>query len=124
MKINELLKFQEVYPMLAKTKFSIAVAYKISKISKYVEEELIFYQQELQKIIEEYGERNEDGSFKTTDDNTSIKIIPEKLQECIIKMNNLENLEIQESGVKFSLDELSELNLTPDEALGLFPFIE
>lgn len=124
MKINELLKFQEIYPTLAATKFPIAVAYKISKISKYVEEELLFYQQELQKIIEEYGDKNEDGTFKLSEDKTSIKIIPEKLQECIQKMHTLENLNIQEPDIKFKLEDLSELNLTPDETMGLFPFIE
>ena len=124
MYVYQLLGFQEAYKSLIGIKFPITTSYKIAKIKKYIEEELSFYEQELQKIITEYGEKDENGQYIYSDNNGSIKIIPSRLQECMHKVNSLEQLQVQEPSIKLTLEDLSNVNLTPQEFEYLMPFLE
>lgn len=124
MKIYNLLKFQEIYQILNDIQFPINTTYKISRIKKYAEEELQFYFQQLQKIIEEYGEKDENGKYILSDEQSSIKIQPTKISECTVKLHELEQLEIPDIDIKLSIDELNNINMTPSDFESLLPFIK
>lgn len=124
MKIYNLLKFQEIYQILNDIQFPINTTYKISRIKKYAEEELQFYFQQLQKIIEEYGEKDENGKYILSDEQSSIKIQPTKISECTAKLHELEQLEIPDIDIKLSIDELNNINMTPSDFESLLPFIK
>ena len=124
MKIYNLLKFQEIYQILNDIQFPINTTYKISRIKKYAEEELQFYFQQLQKIIEEYGEKDENGKYILSDEQSSIKIQPTRISECTAKLHELEQLEIPDIDIKLSIDELNNINMTPSDFESLLPFIK
>lgn len=93
----------------------VKVAYKIVKLLKILNEEKDNYIKLLQDIIEEYGERNEDGELKTSPDKQSIPIVPEKREECYKKITELEEVMVKIELPSFTLDELEQLEFTIED---------
>ena len=93
------------------------------KILSELEPELQFYQTKLQELIDSCAEKNTDGSIVYTDNNESIKLIPEKSQEFTTQYNELFNMEIEINDFNFTLDELENLELTPKELFVLNSYI-
>jgi hypothetical protein len=56
---------------------SIKTTYKLSKLARRVEEESAFYSNEFNKIINEYGKKNDNG-YVFSDDGSSIIIVEGK----------------------------------------------
>ena len=62
MKMLNIIQFQDIYSEINKIKLPIQTVYKLSKITSYVFEQIEFYNQEFNKILQQYGQKNEDGS--------------------------------------------------------------
>ena len=124
MTMFEILGFKDIYPLLTKAAFPIKAAYKINKLVDYVEEELVFYNHELQNILEKYAEKEENGNYKLTEDLTGVKIQPDKITECEKEMDSLNALEVTTPPVSIDIEELSDLSLTIKDMAKLAPFLK
>ena len=124
MKMLDAIRFQEIYPEINQIKLPIQTAYKLSRIVSYISEQVEFYDQEISKILQEYGQKNEDGTLKISDDGTSIKIIDGKMKECSDKIIELQSIQIAEPSYKIDISELDGLSLTLEQMNILLPFIE
>lgn len=113
MKIIQLIKARRVFNSCANEKLSVALAYKLVKFIKASDAEDSFYNTEMQKIIEQYAEKDECGRVVTTQN--GVKIIKEKLQECNSAIDNLSNYEVEAPNIMFTIGELSELKLSMSE---------
>lgn len=94
--INEHIKDTDLMPA--------QLAYKIMKIMKNTQNDIIFYQEQINKIINTYGEKDENGNLIQQEQ--GVKIIENKLPECNQKMAELNNTEVEFPNIKFSLKEL------------------
>ena len=110
--MNEILAFQQFYEKIKDEHFPMKTAYKFMKFFKRVDEELTFYQKQIVQISEDYGERDSEGNLVLLEDNQSIKIQKEKIEECQKKLDELLNIETEIDEITFSLDELETLNLS------------
>ena len=122
MKITQIINAKRAFSNYLDAKMPPAVAYKIMKLVRSAETEEAFYQKEIQKIIEQYGMRNDDGSFVKTKDG-GIHLIKETLDECNEKLRDLEDLDVDAPEIKFSLDELSCISMTVREMSAISEFI-
>ena len=125
MKINMAVavQIQNTLGELVNTKMNIKTSYKIMKFLKSIEQERSFFDSKMKEIIEEFGEKKEDGTPNIME-NGNISIIKGKEMECAEAMKELEALEIEIPDTKFSLEELDELELSPREIFSLDPIIE
>ena len=105
----------------------LTCAYKLTKISKILAEEADFYQTEFFKIVDEYGEKDEKGNIKYSEDGTVVLIEPSKQKEAQEKINNLNNMEI-ELNIEPYLLEFSDFDpdkkITMEEMSSLLPFMK
>ena len=105
----------------------LTCAYKLTKISKILAEEADFYQTEFFKIVDEYGEKDEKGNIKYSEDGTVVLIEPSKQKEVQEKINNLNNMEI-ELNIEPYLLEFSDFDpdkkITMEEMSSLLPFMK
>lgn len=101
--------------------FSVNTQYKILKIKKLLTPEIEIYMQQVDSL-KEYFEKNENGELIKIND--GVKIKNEYVEECIKKINEINESEIQLPDIYFSLDELEPLNLTLKELELLEPFIK
>lgn len=123
MKMYEVLSLQEFYVAVKDKKLPLKTAYKLSRLMKRVEEEIQFYNQEFNKILDEYAKK-ENNNFVFSKDGSSIEIIPGKEEECNNKIIELKTLEINLNDFSFTLDEFDGIDLTISEMSSLLPLIK
>lgn len=123
-KLYQVKGLQELYETIKKLSLPLTVAYKFTKIFSAMQSEVDFLQEQFQKIIEEYAEKDAQNNFIFTENQLGIQIQAGKEKECNEKILALHNMSIETPNIKFQLDELSDLNLTIEQIHFLLPFIE
>ena len=106
-------------------KMSIKTAYKLSKLSNLLDNEIAFYQEQYKKIIDLYAEKDENGNYKFIDENQqNIKIQSDKVKEASSAFEELQNLEVELPDIYFTLDEFEKIEVTPEDIGGIIDFIK
>lgn len=124
MKMYQVLECKKFYTDIKEKKMPIKTAYKLNKLLKKLEEEVIFYQEKMTDLIREYGMVDENGEYLLTSDQQGVRIKPDKIQECEGKIRELSELDIEIDNIKFTLEELDFFELSIAEMEWLMPFIE
>jgi hypothetical protein len=93
------------------------------KFYKSIEVEEKFYDDKKEELINIYSEKDANGQIIVNDDGT-VKIIPDKMQEANIAMWELNNMEVEVPSIKFTLAELEEVKLSVADMYMLDAFIE
>lgn len=114
----------ESFITLGEKKLPAAVAYKIAKIIREMEESLIFYNQRFQELLDEYAEKEQDGTYKMSEDKTYIIIQEGKRDSFQREYDELNQVEIEIKSSPISLESLEKYEFTADEFSTLVPFIE
>ena len=118
------LELNEFYNNIKNKKLPFQVAYKFSKIIRLIQGDVDFFEKEMNKLLNEYGKRDETGQFIFTEDNKGVVIQEEYIDKCNEKMNELYHLPITiEGDISFTVEELGFLDMTPQEISILMPFI-
>lgn len=94
-KIQEALSFEHFSNQVISYNPSIEVAYKLAKLKRILQGDIDFYNIELEKIIKKYAQKNEDGTYKFSEDGKMIMIDTDKIEECQSQMSKLNQLEIE-----------------------------
>lgn len=97
-------------------------AYKISKLSNFLKDDANFYTERLSQIIEQYGEKNEDGEPVIS--GNGYKIQKDKTDECAAAIKELSGIEATMPDIKIYLSELGGVELSPDDIAAIYDFIE
>lgn len=125
MKFSEAFEVLEIRNLLVDQKLPIRVSYKLTRFFNELEGETKFFNDTLQKLIEDYGKKDENGNYIYTDDKQGVKIQEDKFQECMDKIDELNKLEVNLSYIpEFTLDELEPLNLEMKYISLLLPYIK
>ena len=118
MKLKELIQLRQILGALANQKMSIKSSYSIARFISQTNDAEIIYNQKIQELINEFGDRDQQNKFKT-DENGSISIKEGKEQECNDKIAEIDNFEIDVPQLTISekdIDSLdSKIELTPAE---------
>ena len=124
MKMSELMMLGQLRPKIANKKMSIKTTYKFTRFFKEIEEQIEFFNNTIQNLIKEYGQKDENDNFVLTEDKNGVKIQEDKYDECMNKIDELNNLEINLNYIpSFSIDELENSELSMEELSLLMPFI-
>lgn len=102
----------------------LKVSYNLIKIRNALKNDYNFYQQKINEYAVSYADRDEQNHI-IRNNLGNICIIPDKINECNEKIQELENMDIEiKEDIYFSLEELESANLTFKEVSILFPFIK
>lgn len=124
MKMYEILELQQLYNSISGVKLPLKVTYKFTRLMKRAEIELEFYQTKFQEIIEEYGDKDENGQYKLINNGQSVAIIPGREDECNTKLMELRNLEVPIDDIKFTVEELEKIDISIEELACIMSLIE
>lgn len=116
------LKILEIYSKFRDLSIPAKTAYKFSRLCDGLRSASVFYEEEMRKVISQYGAKNEDGSLKTTKDG-GIQIEPELIKSVQEKFNELSYCEVYAPEIQFSIDELDGLGLSIGDFDIFLPFI-
>ena len=122
-KIYQVLGVLSIYERVRELKVPAKVAYKFNKLCNALKNDADFYRVELNKIIERYGERDENGSLIPLEYG-GVKIKSENMPTAQKEINNLDTLEVDAPDIKFTIDELDGLQLSIEDFNRILPFIE
>lgn len=123
MKLYKVVALQDFFKLVKDKKMPILITYKLAKLAHRAEEEIAFYNQELNKIVQEYSLK-ENGQAVLSEDKSSIIIIPGKEEECSQKISDLQNIEVDFSDFSFSIEDFEQLDLTLSQFDLIFPLIK
>ena len=121
--IKDLVLFYNLYDQIKDRAPSIKTAYKMNKIYERAAQEQTFIQEQQQKIVEKYAQRDEKGNLILTDDKTDILVEPSKMNECKKALRELVEIEVELPDYSFTLDELEPLKLSINDLQPLMNFI-
>lgn len=122
-KMSDILAFLQIAkPFLLEQTLAIQTAYKAAKIIEFCEKEGAFYDNQLNKILNSYAEKDEDGNFIQA--NGGIQALPQYREIAQKEVNELLAFEVEDKDlVKLSLDELP-LQLTVNVFMAMQAFVE
>lgn len=103
-------------------KLPISVGYKIMKALKSTEDDEVFYQNKMNEIINKYAEKSPDGQIIRSKGRNVI-LQKSKINECNAEIKELEETEVEECKIKFTLDELSPIQFSVNELFMLESYI-
>ena len=106
----EILNSNKLFEELQEQKLPIRVAYKLNKISDVIAKEIKFYTDSLTKITTEYSVKDETG--RPVIEDGGVRIIPESLEECQNKLEELNSLTLELDAPYLTLDELDTLEVS------------
>lgn len=123
-KIADIISIKAILDDFVNMSLPIRVSYKLSKLKLSIDNEHELYFSKLIEVVNKYAELDENGQPKLTEDKTGVQIKSKCLNECNNEINELQSIEIEIPSIKFTLDELSSLNLSVAQITKLLPFIE
>lgn len=122
MTIFQLISTSETLQNIVDQKLPFFLAYKFAKIIKVVDENREFYGQSLNKLINEYGEKDENGELKQVENGFAIQ--PDKIAEFNEEVTKLQSIEITDELPKFTFSDFeNKIELSPRDLILLEPFI-
>lgn len=122
-KSSTIQELEKIFSEINNKQFNIETQYKFIKIKKKLKEEIDIINNQIQILIDNYGEKDKNNNLVLTE-NGGIKIKAEALQECENKIKAINELNIQLPDIYFSLEELKPLNLSFYQLEILEPFIK
>lgn len=122
MKLLEMLNIRAILAQLTQARLPAQTAYKIAKFVQKTADDANFYQEQRQKLIEQYAKRNDKGELDTTDNRYHFEGENKKAWE--EAWLELTNTEIDTPAIKFNLAEFATVNFTAQEMTTLDPIID
>ena len=123
LKMSDVIKLNKLYDKIKTLSLSISTTYKFSKLFASIQEEANFYGAQWNQLIQEYGQKDENGQYILSDNNEQVQIATENVPIVKQKLGELLNLEVDVPDTSFNLDELESVNLSVEEFSYLLPFI-
>ena len=122
-KTSILINSTEVLQKLAQSELKARIAWQVARTLKAVEEELQTFNETRMTLIHKYGEKNDDGTL-VTDENNNCKIVPEQMPLFNKELTDLLNEEISINANKISIYDIENLDFAPSEMAILEYFID
>ena len=122
--MGQVVRLYELYQKMIKTKLPIRVSYKFARLGTSLRTELEFYQDRMNSILSDYGQKDENGEYIKLPNQNGIQIQSSKFEECVKAIKELESIEIKFDGIQFDIEELENLDLTGEEVELLLPLIK
>lgn len=122
MQLLKLVNAENVIEKLRNEKVDVSLAYKFMKFIQKASNEIKFYNDEINTIIEKYAIRNDDGTMQSHDNMVQLDV--SRQDEYNEEFKKLGETEVEFPEIKFELKELQGLQLSAMDILYLDDFIK
>lgn len=124
LQMSEIINFSIFYDEVRNSKLPLKTAFKLSNLTRAIDEQLTFYREKLQEILHEYGEFDENGNIITINNGNGIKVKEGTEAECMAKINELQALEVELPDIKFDIEDFGNIELTVEVFNIIIPFLK
>ena len=122
MRIQKILAMEEAIKNLKSKNLPIKTAYRLLKLAEFVATESDNYRNLFRQILDEYAEKNEDGSFVFSEDSTNVILKKDHIKEANEKVSELNQLEV-DIPYTFDLREFENLEISLEDLAPLMDII-
>ena len=122
MRIQKILAMEEAINNLKSKNLPIKTAYRLLKLAEFFATESDNYRNLFRQILDEYAEKNEDGSFVFSEDGTNIILKKDYIKEANEKVSELNQLEV-DVPYTFDLKEFENLEISLEDLAPLMDII-
>lgn len=123
-KMSDVLAFKNGIDFFNNKQLPLPGAYKLTKISNALDKESEFYSKRIQEIIEKYAKRDDNNEYVFSEDGEQIIIQEDKIEEANEEMEELIDLEVTVDNMDLSIENLGNIDCSPEELQCLMPFIQ
>jgi hypothetical protein len=113
---------EEAIKNLKSKNLPIKTAYRLLKLAEFVAIESDNYRNLFRQILDEYAEKNEDGSFVFSEDGTNVILKKDHIKEANEKVSELNQLEV-DVPYTFDLKEFENLEISLEDLAPLMDII-
>ena len=124
MKLNQLNNLRDTLTKIANQSLPFTTAYRINRLIHGLDEAWTFFTESMTALIQQYGQKDNEGNFVYTEDGQSILLIPETAAEANTKMMELGQVDANLPDITFTPEEFSKLELSAWEVEVLMEFIK
>lgn len=121
--LNDVVNATGTFNKIMQQSFKGSLAFKIARLARELDKEMQTFNTERQKIIQQYGEKDENGELKV-DENGNVKFDNNKINEINEDFNSLLNTELEINADKLPIDSMDAFEITPQEMLQIEKFFE
>ena len=121
--INELLNSTEILQKLASKELKARLALEVARMLKSAEKEIQDFNEVRMKLINKYGEKDENGEL-ITDEKGNCKIMQDEIKNFSSELNDLVGTEVEINANKLKIEQIENLDFTPAEMSMLEPFLD
>lgn len=122
MRIQKILAMEEAIKNLKSKNLPIKTAYRLLKLAEFVATESDNYRNLFRQILDEYAEKNEDGSYVFSKDGTNVILKKDHIKEANEKVSELNQLEV-DVPYTFDLKEFENLEISLEDLAPLMDII-
>lgn len=122
--MSQIIHFSKFYNEVKTTKIPVKTAYKLNKLAIAIDEQNMFYSEQLNLIFRDCADRDENGNYIPTNDSVGVKIFDDKTQEFIDRLNELLLLEVELPDITFDIEEFGNIELTMESFNLITPFLK
>ena len=122
-RIADLLNSTATLQKLANANLKARTAWQVAKLLKIADSEIQDFNTTRMKVINKYGEKDENDNL-ITDEAGNCKIKEDCIEDFTNELNELLGSEVEIATNKIKLDDLEDLNFTPNEMNILEAFID
>lgn len=122
MRIQKILAMEEAIKNLKSKNLPIKTTYRLLKLAEFVATESDNYRNLFRQILDEYAEKNEDGSFVFSEDGTNVILKKDHIKEANEKVSELNQLEVNVP-YTFDLREFENLEISLEDLAPLMDII-
>lgn len=122
MRIQKILAMEEAIKNLKSKNLPIKTTYRLLKLAEFVATESDNYRNLFRQILDEYAEKNEDGSFVFSEDGTNVILKKDHIKEANEKVSELNQLEV-DIPYTFDLREFENLEISLEDLAPLMDII-
>ena len=122
MRIQKILAMEEAIKNLKSKNLPIKTAYRLLKLAEFVATESDNYRNLFRQILDEYAEKNEDGSYVFSEDGTNVILKKDHIKEANEKVSELNQLEV-DIPYTFDLREFENLEISLEDLAPLMDII-
>ena len=122
-KLNDVVNATETLNKIMQQSFKGSLAFKIARLARELDKEMQTFNTERQKIIQKYGEKDENGEL-IVDEKGLINFDKTNLKEINEEFNSLLNTELEINADKLPMNSIDNFEITPQEMLQIEVFFE
>lgn len=122
--LKDLLDSAEVLRKLSQKQLKGKTAYNVARVLREVESEFNLFNETRQKIVQQYGEKDENGELKINTTTNEYVFSEENLKTITDEINNILGSTVNLNANKIGLDEIENVDFTPAEMMLIQSYIE